>query len=81
MFHLFNKDLHNSIDAEQNDSDRLEVDIEEKLNSFKNIISHLAIDRRDINKLFLLRQCTVHVYNNNCSKQFCIFYMNLRYCT
>ena len=48
---LFNKDLHNSIDAEQNDSDRLEVDIEEldkKLQSVNGEIKVLETNRRNI---------------------------------
>ena len=48
---LFNKDLHNSIDAEQNDSDRLEVDIEEldkKLQSVNGEIKVLETNRRSI---------------------------------
>ena len=38
---LFIKDLHNSIDTEQNDSDRLEVEIEEvdNLKKLKDLIS------------------------------------------
>ena len=48
---LFNKDLHNSIDVEQNDSDRLEADIEEldkKLQSVNGEIKVLETNRRNI---------------------------------
>ena len=48
---LFNKDLHNSIDTEQNDSDRLEVEIEEvdkKLQSVNGEIKVLETNRRNI---------------------------------
>jgi DNA repair exonuclease SbcCD ATPase subunit len=48
---LFNKDLHNSIDIEQNDSDRLEVEIEEvdtKLQSVNGEIKVLETNRRNI---------------------------------
>ena len=48
---LFNKDLHNSIDSEQNDSDRLEVEIEDidkKLQSVNGEIKVLETNRRNI---------------------------------
>ena len=48
---LFNKDLHNSIDAEQNESDRLEIEIEDvdkKLQSVNGEIKVLETNRRNI---------------------------------
>ena len=48
---LFNKDLHNSIDAEQNESDRLEVEIEDvdkKLQIVNGEIKVLETNRRNI---------------------------------
>ena len=48
---LFNKDLHNSIDAEQNESDRLEVEIEDvdkKLQTVNGEIKVLETNRRNI---------------------------------
>ena len=48
---LFNKDLHNSIDVEQNNSDNLEVEIEDvdkKLQSVNGEIKVLETNRRNI---------------------------------
>ena len=48
---LFNKDLHNSIDAEQNESDRLEIEIEDvdkKLQAVNGEIKVLETNRRNI---------------------------------
>ena len=48
---LFNKDLYNSIDAEQNESDRLEIEIEDvdkKLQAVNGEIKVLETNRRNI---------------------------------
>ena len=48
---MYNKDLHNSIDSNQNDSDRLEIEIEDvdkKLQSVNGEIKVLETNRRNI---------------------------------